>query len=419
MVAYKYIKLNMFSILRRQNLSQMSRNILLPCVLTMGLMLFFMCKPDQNKISMKKIPTGKFGVQEVPFGTLPDGGVVTQYVVENPQGMEVRIINYGGIITHLIVPDKDSLFRDVVSGYDSLAGYLESTPYFGALVGRYANRIKGGKFSLDGQVYSLATNNGPNHLHGGIRGFDKVLWNASPIQMEHQAGVNLEYTSPSGEEGYPGTLTVKVKYLLSADNELTLDYIAVCDTTTIINLSNHSYFNLNGDQDEHILDHQLTIFADNYTPVDSTLIPTGALESVAQSPFDFRQAKAIGRDIGADHEQIRYGGGFDHNFVLNGVNKQGSFNFVAELVGPKSGIKMTVLTTEPGVQFYSGNFLNGKITGKKGTVYHQRHALCLETQHFPDSPNQPDFPSVVLRRGDVYRAVTLHKFEVVRPSTAD
>ena len=373
----------------------------------------FSCKSDQNQIAMKKTPTGKFSFHEVPFGLLPSGEKITQYIIENPLGMEMRVINYGGIITHLIVPDKDSLFRDVVSGYDSLSGYLESNPYFGALVGRYANRIKGGKFSLDGVEYSLATNNGANHLHGGIKGFDKVLWAASIVEQDQQVGVNLEYTSIAGEEGYPGNVMIKVIYLLSATNELTMHYLAISDTTTILNVSNHSYFNLSGDHAQDILDHQLTIFADQYTPVDSTLIPTGVLESVAETPFDFRNPKTIGKDIEADHQQIKFGRGFDHNFILNGVNKQGSFNFAAEVSSPQSGIKMTVMTTEPGVQFYSGNFLNGTIKGKKGIQYNKRHSFCLETQHFPDSPNQPDFPTTVLRRGDIYRSLTLHRFEVI------
>ena len=373
----------------------------------------FSCKSDQNQIAMKKTPTGKFSFHEVPFGLLPSGEKITQYIIENPLCMEMRVINYGVIITHLIVPDKDSLFRDVVSGYDSLSGYLESNPYFGALVGRYANRIKGGKFSLDGVEYSLATNNGANHLHGGIKGFDKVLWAASIVEQDQQVGVNLEYTSIAGEEGYPGNVMIKVIYLLSATNELTMHYLAISDTTTILNVSNHSYFNLSGDHAQDILDHQLTIFADQYTPVDSTLIPTGVLESVAETPFDFRNPKTIGKDIEADHQQIKFGRGFDHNFILNGVNKQGSFNFAAEVSSPQSGIKMTVMTTEPGVQFYSGNFLNGTIKGKKGIQYNKRHAFCLETQHFPDSPNQPDFPTTVLRRGDIYRSLTLHRFEVI------
>lgn len=382
-------------------------------MLLVAIISFTMCKQNENQITIKKTPTGKFSIKEVPYGKLPSGESVTQFIIENPSGMEMRVINYGGIITHLFVLDQDSLFRDVVSGFDSLSGYVTSNPYFGSLVGRYANRIKNGKFSLDGKEYSLATNNGTNHLHGGVKGFDKVIWAASPVQLEHQAGINLEYTSPAGEEGYPGTLSIKAKYLLSSSNELTMDYIAICDTTTIINLSNHSYFNLSGDHEADILDHQLMLNADNFTPVDSTLIPTGEIASVAQTPLDFRNAKAIGQDIGADHQQIIYGKGFDHNFVLSERNKQGSFNYAAEVYAPKSGVKMTVMTTEPGVQFYSGNFLNGSITGKKGITYNQRHAFCLETQHFPDSPNQPNFPSTVLRRGEIYRAVTMHRFEVM------
>jgi aldose 1-epimerase len=297
-----------------------------------------------------------------------------------------------------------------VLGFDQLSGYLKQPPYFGAIVGRYGNRIAKGVFAIDGATFHLATNNGPNHLHGGVRGFDKQLWNAESFRRGGDVGVVYTLTSPDGDEGYPGALNVKVTYTLAADDTLTVDYAATTDKPTVVNLTQHSYFNLAGSGD--ILNHRLTIDADRYTPVDSTLIPTGELALVDGTPFDFRQPTAIGARIDADNEQIRNGGGYDHNWVLNGA--AGALRHAARLEDPSSGRTLDVATTEPGLQFYSGNFLDGTLTGKGGRVYQKRAALCLETQHFPDSPNHPDFPSTVLRPGARYQSKTVFTFGVAR-----
>jgi aldose 1-epimerase len=352
-------------------------------------------------------------ITRAPFGNLPDGTPVGVFTLTNAKGVEVRAITYGGIIVSLRVPDRNGRLEDVVLGYDSLEGYLRSSPYFGAVVGRYGNRIAKGRFVLDGVTYRLATNNGPNHLHGGLEGFDKVVWQGEPFQSDSGVGVALSYTSPDGEEGYPGTLRARVRYLLTDQNELVVDYDATTDKATPVNLTQHSYFNLVGGGRRDILDHQLWINADGYTPVDSTLIPTGAVDSVAGTPFDFRTPTAIGARIGADHPQLRFGGGYDHNWVLR---REGSgLAHAARLVEPTSGRTLDMYTTEPGLQFYSGNFLDGTITGKGGQVYGHRYGLCLETQHYPDSPNHPQFPSTILRPGDEYRSRTVFVFGVAKP----
>jgi aldose 1-epimerase len=352
-------------------------------------------------------------ITRAPFGNLPDGTPVGVFTLTNAKGVEVRAITYGGIIVSLRVPDRNGRLEDVVLGYDSLEGYLRSSPYFGAVVGRYGNRIAKGRFVLDGVTYRLATNNGPNHLHGGLEGFDKVVWQGEPFQSDSGVGVALSYTSPDGEEGYPGTLRARVRYLLTDQNELVVDYDATTDKATPVNLTQHSYFNLVGSGRRDILDHQLWINADGYTPVDSTLIPTGAVDSVAGTPFDFRTPTAIGARIGADHPQLRFGGGYDHNWVLR---REGSgLAHAARLVEPTSGRTLDMYTTEPGLQFYSGNFLDGTITGKGGQVYGHRYGLCLETQHYPDSPNHPQFPSTILRPGDEYRSRTVFVFGVAKP----
>ncbi len=349
-------------------------------------------------------------VTSEPFGQLPDGSAVDLFTVRNANGIEVRAISYGGIIVSLRTPDRDGRLGDVVLGYDSLAGYLEETPYFGAIVGRYGNRVAGGRFTLDGTTYELATNNGPNHLHGGIVGFDKVVWDAEPFEAGDSAGVIFRYRSTDGEEGYPGTLDVTVTYTLMADNALMFEYHATTDAPTPVNLTQHSYFNLAGDGSGDILDHVLTLHADRFTPVDETLIPTGVLAPVAGTPFDFTTPTAIGARIDADHEQLRFGVGYDHNFVLNRDGP--GLVHAAHVVAPSTGRTLDVHTTEPGVQFYSGNFLDGSITGKAGKVYHHRYGFCLETQHFPDSPNQPEFPSTILRPGEEYRSTTVWRFGV-------
>jgi aldose 1-epimerase len=342
------------------------------------------------------------------FGRLENGTAIEAYTVRNAHGITATVITYGGIIVSLETPDRDGNLADIVLGHDSLPGYERASPYFGALVGRYANRIAGGRFDLDGRTFRLATNNGPNHLHGGLQGFDKVVWAAEPFERADSAGVILRYTSPDGEEGYPGTLVVAVTYTLTSDDALVIDSHATTDAPTPVNLAQHSYFNLAGGGD--ILGHVLTLRASRYTPVDSTLIPTGELADVTGTPFDFTAPHAVGERIAADHEQLRFGGGYDHNFVLDHGGR--TLARAATVVDPSSGRTLDIHTTEPGIQFYSGNFLDGSITGKRGLVYAHRTGFCLETQHFPDSPNQPAFPGTVLRPGEEYRSRTVWSFGV-------
>jgi aldose 1-epimerase len=353
----------------------------------------------------------KRGVTRTSFGKTRDGRAVEIYTLTNAHGAEMRVITYGGIITSLKVPDRAGHFDDIVLGFDTLDGYLKDPPYFGAIVGRYGNRIAKGQFTLDGKTYKLATNNGPNHLHGGVKGFDKVLWNAVPGDTADGVSVTLTRTSPDGEEGYPGNLQATVRYTLTDKNELAIDYRATTDKATPVNLTQHSYFNLAADSGD-ILGHELTIHGSRYTPVDDTLIPTGELAPVQGTPFDFQQAAAIGARIGADNVQLKNGRGYDHNWVLNRTGA--GLQPAARLVDPKSGRTLEVATTEPGLQFYSGNFLDGSITGKGGRVYKHRTGLCLETQHFPDSPNHPSFPSAILQPGQTYSSKTVFTFGVLK-----
>lgn len=351
----------------------------------------------------------KAGVDKQSFGTTPDGAPVDLYTLTNANGMEVRAMTYGGIVVSLRVPDRNGTLGDVVLGHDALAGYQKNPPYFGAIIGRYGNRIARGEFTLEGQAYKLAANNGPNALHGGLKGFDKVVWKAESFKNDKGVGVVFSYTSPDGEEGYPGTLKATVTYTLSDANQLAFDYHAVTDKATPVNLTQHSYFNLAGDGAGDILAHELTLSAGHFTPVDSTLIPTGEIRKVDGTPFDFRTATAIGTRIDADDEQIRLGGGYDHNFVID--RKEGdSLVLAARVHEATSGRVMEVSTTEPAVQFYTGNFLDGSITGKGGHVYKHRNGFCLETQHYPDSPNRADFPSTILRPGQEYRSRTVYAF---------
>ena len=348
-------------------------------------------------------------IQKTVFGNTAEG-TAELYTLKNSNGMEVAITNYGDIIVKLIVPDKNGNFADVTLGYDSLSQYIEANPYFGAIVGRYGNRIAKGKFELDGQTYQLATNNGANHLHGGRKGFDKVLWEASELKDTTSVGLLLTYTSKDMEEGYPGNLAIAVTYRLNNDNELSIDYKANTDKKTICNLTNHAYFNLAGAGNGDILAHQLMINAEYFTPVDSTLIPTGEIKPVAGTAFDFTTATAIGARVEADETQIKFGGGYDHNFV---IKREGEgLSLAATVYEPTSGRYVEVRTTEPGVQFYCGNFLTGENIGKGNKPYHFRSGFCLETQHFPDSPNQPNFPSVVLEPTQTYQTTTIYRFSV-------
>ena len=350
-------------------------------------------------------------VTEAPYGTMPDGTPVMVYTVRNPAGTAVRAISYGAILVSITVPDRAGRGADVVVGHDSLDGYLTRSRFFGALVGRYGNRIGGARFTLDGRTYTLAKNNGPNHLHGGVRGFDKVIWQGSYAKEPGEStSVTFTRTSPDGEEGYPGALAVRVTYTLTPTNELIIDYHATTNKPTVVNLTNHSYFNLSGEGSGDILGHRVTIDADSYTPVDAGQIPTGEIAPVAGTPFDFTTETPIGARIDADHEQLRIGSGYDHNFVLR--KKSAELSRAVRVVDPASGRTMDVLTTEPGVQFYTGNKLDGSYNGKSGHGYGRRSAFCLETQHFPDSPNRPNFPSTVLRPGQEYTSRTVYAFGV-------
>jgi aldose 1-epimerase len=350
----------------------------------------------------KSLPTGS------AFGKMPDGTSVEVYTLTNKQGIEIRAITYGGIIQSLRVPDRSGKFDDIVLGFETLEGYVGEHPYFGAIIGRFGNRIGGAQFALDGRTYKLAANDGPNHLHGGVKGFDKVVWKASSTRSEAGPAVVFTRVSPDGEEGYPGNLNVRVTYTLTDRNELIVDYHATTDRATPVNLTQHSYFNLAGHASGDILGQELTINADRYTPVDETLIPTGELAPVASTPFDFRQATAIGARINADHPQLKAGKGYDHNWVLN--RKGAGLQPAARAYDPKTGRTLAVSTTEPGIQFYAGNFLDGTVKGKGGAVYRHRTGFCLETQHFPDSPNKPKFPSTILKPGAEYRSRTVFTF---------
>ncbi len=346
-------------------------------------------------------------ITESAFGKLPDGTPVELYTLRNSHGMEATIMTYGGIVTSLKVPDKNGQFSDVVLGYDNLDGYLKSTPYFGALIGRYGNRIAKGKFSLDGVEYTLATNNIPNALHGGLKGFDKVVWSARPLPTANGPELILSYVSRNGEEGYPGNLLVTAVYSLTENNALRIEFTATTDQDTVLNLTHHSYFNLRGSGD--VLDHVVYINADKFTPVDSTLIPTGELRPVTGTPFDFRKPATIGARIGyTNDQQIAFGGGYDHNWVLN--KQTNEISLAASVYEPATGRTMEVWTTSPGVQFYSGNFLDGTITGKGGWTYQFRNGFCFEPQHFPDSPNQPAFPTTELKPGETYQNTIIYKF---------
>jgi aldose 1-epimerase len=361
------------------------------------LALFFLC---QNLFAMSN--PGK------PFGQTPAGESVTLYTLKNAKGMEVHIMNYGGIIQKILTPDRNGKLEDVVLGFETLQEYIKDTPYFGAIVGRFGNRIANGKFTLDGKEYTLAAQNNGQHLHGGLVGFDKKVWK---VEAASAQSLSLSYVSKDMEEGFPGNLSVKMTYTLSEDNELGISYEASTDKATVLNLSNHSYFNLSGNAKRDILNQEVQIDASRLVAVNKVLIPTGVLMPVAGTPFDFTKPHVVGDRINdASSEQIVLGGGYDHCWALD--KPAGSYAKMATVHDPVSGRKMTVSTDQPGVQFYTGNFLDGRLTGKYGVQITQRHGLCLETEHFPDSPNQPSFPSTVLRPGEVYKTKTAYQFSV-------
>lgn len=379
-----------------------------------GFMLTSMaCKSEKKKdiqITDMEVVAKKesVSISKNEYGATPEGQKIDRYRLKTDKGMEVDIITYGGIITSLKVPDSNGVSNDVALGFNKLDDYLERNPFFGALVGRYGNRIAKGKFSIDETEYTLATNNGANHLHGGLKGFDKVVWEASEEKGNGFATLKLSYLSKDMEEGYPGNLNVEVSYTLTDDNSLKIIYGATTDKPTIVNLTNHTYFNLSGDFSQTILDHEVVINADKYLPVDEALIPTGELADVTDTPFDFRNQKSIREDIGKNNDQLTIGGGFDHCWVLN--DQDAGLRLAATVYHPKSGRLLEVLTTEPGVQFYTANFLNGTLPTKNGGTYGQRSGFCLETQHYPDSPNRPNFPSVRLNPGENYSSQTTFKF---------
>ena len=365
--------------------------------------LFFQCSSNKNFMNQLKI-------EKKEFGTTEDNVTVYQFVLSNKNGMEISVINYGGIITSLKAKDRNGKYQDIVLGFNSLPPYEDENPYFGALIGRYGNRIANGNFKLDGQSYKLDINNPPNHLHGGLKGFHKVVWNPKEILNDRNVSLELTYLSKHMEEGYPGNLDVKVTYTLNNKDELSVFYEAETDKKTIINLTQHSYFNLSGNFSNDILDHEIRINADSFLPVDETLIPTGEIRSVLGSPFDFRKSKLIGQDIDTNNKQIEFGKGYDHCWVIN--NQSNGLRSVATAYHSESGRVLDVYSDLPGLQFYSGNFLDGTLKSKKVGYYELRSGFCLETQHYPDSPNQENFPSVILKPGDVYKSNTVFKFSV-------
>lgn len=367
---------------------------------------FFACTFFMGMAQSKPLKTNMLN-SEKPFGQTPNNEAVTLYTLKNTQGMEVQIMNYGAIITKIMVPDKNKVVEDVVLGFDSVADYIKDSPYFGAVVGRYGNRIAGGKFSLDGKTYTLAAQNNGQHLHGGLKGFDKKVWKTI---SQKPGSLTLSYLSKDGEEGFPGNLEVQVTYTLTEDNAIAMDYTAKTDQATVLNICNHSYFNLSGNVKRDVLDHTIQLNAPFFIPVDKVLIPTGEVKSVKGGPFDFTSPKKIGLEINATDEQIAFGGGYDHCYAFDKAPR--AYAKIAHVEEPVSGRVMEVFTTEPGVQFYTGNNLDGHLIGKYGAKYNKRTGFCLETQHYPDSPNKPNFPSTVLRPGETYTSKTVYQFSV-------
>ena len=360
-------------------------------------------------VSSAVVALAQASVTKQTFGKTSAGETVDLYTLKNTNGMETKITNYGGIVVSLTAPDRNGKFADVVLGFNDLESYLtKNDPYMGAIIGRYGNRIAKGRFKLNGVEYKLAVNNGENHLHGGIKGFDKVIWTGRELRTKAGPAVVLTYLSKDGEEGYPGNLRVRVVYTLTNRNELKIEYSATSDKDTVTNLTHHSYFNLAGEGNGDILNHQVIIDANRFVPTDAGSIPTGELKAVAGTPFDFLNATAIGDRINQDDQQLKFGNGYDHTWVING--RAGTLRRAAMVFEQTSGRGMQVFTTEPGVQFYTGNFLNGTLTGKSGNPYPRRSGFCLETQHYPDSPNQPSFPTTKLKRGTTYRSTTIYRF---------
>jgi aldose 1-epimerase len=383
------------------------RSVLMAAVTAAGLC---MCTGGGKTAENKKGLT----IEKAPFGTV-DGKEVDLYTLTNAKGVEMKVTTYGGTVTSLKVPDKNGQMGDIVLGFNDVSGYtspayLKANPYFGAIIGRYGNRIGGANFKLDAKECVLAKNNGPNNLHGGVKGFDKLVWEARAIKGETSVGIAFSYVSKDGEEGFPGTLTTTVTYTLTNDNELKIDYTATTDKTTICNLTHHSYFNLSGEGSGDILGHEIMIKASKYTPVNASLITTGEHKDVAGTPFDFRTPTAIGAHVNDSNQQLIYGKGFDHNWVLDRPEGSKELLLAATAYDPKSGRAFDVLTTEPGIQLYVGNFLDGSLAGKSGKPYAFRNGFCLETQHYPDSPNKPSFPSTTLKPGDTYSTTTVYKF---------
>ena len=358
------------------------------------------CMSDNSKVTIEKFP----------FGTTVEGIDVDKYIISNQQGMEISIINYGGIITSWTAKDKNGVYEDIVLGFNELSEYEKESPYFGAIIGRYGNRIAKGKFSIEGKEYTLAVNNGENHLHGGMKGFDKVVWDAETISTNSSVSLILTYLSKDMEEGYPGNLEVEVIYTLNNEDELSVTYKATTDKTTVINLTQHSYFNLSANFNNTILNHELILNSDSFLPVDNTLIPTGEFRDVTNTPFDFRTSKTIGQQIDEEDTQLKNGFGYDHCWVLNEQDK--GIRFVASAFEPQSRRFLEVFSDEPGIQFYSGNFLDGTLPSKNNGTYEFRSGFCLETQHFPDSPNHKNFPSVILRPEEEYNSQTIFKLTV-------
>ena len=356
----------------------------------------------QTQPGAKNEKKAMLNVEKTAYGKLPDGRPVDLYTLTNANGLRVKLTNYGAITVSIETPDRSGHLADITLGYDTLDGWLGNTSYFGATVGRYANRIAKGKFTIDGQTYTLATNNGENHLHGGVKGFDKVMWEAEPVKTADAVGVKFTYLSKDGEEGYPGNLKVTAVYTLNNANEYKAEFSATTDKPTVVNLAHHTYWNLLGNAAGDVLGHELMLAADKYTPVDKGLIPTGELKPVAGTPMDFSKPTPIGAHI------AQVDGGYDHNWVLR--NQDGKVALAAMLYEPKNGRVLEILTDQPGIQFYAGNFLDGSVKGKGGVAYQKHYGLCLETQHYPDSPNHPEFPSVVLRPGQTYHHVMIHKF---------